>query len=157
MVSNNELKYYSSLKQKKYREKEKKFLIEGFHLAEECLKSAYKMETIILKDDIDESEHKNILAKASKKNINIEKLPSKQFSKLSETKEPQGIISIVNKPDNPGGNNSFGNNVIALDRINDPGNLGTIIRTAYWFGIDSIIVSAGSADIYNSKVLRSSQ
>jgi TrmH family RNA methyltransferase len=157
LVSNNDLKYYSSLKQKKYREKEGKFLIEGFHLIEECLSSQYKMETIFLNDDTDEKEHKNILVKASKKNISIEKLPAKLFGKLSETEHSQGIIGVVNKRETASGNNSLGNNVIALDRINDPGNLGTIIRTAYWFGIDSILISTGSADIYNSKVLRSSQ
>ena len=156
-LSNNDVKYFASLKQKKIRESENKFLVEGFHLIEECLNSSYVIETIVLKNGVGLEKHKEIKNKASEINVRIESVPEKLFVKLSETENTQGIVGIVRMPEAKKDNSTPGNEVIALDRINDPGNLGTIIRTAYWFGIDSVLISKNSADIYNSKTLRASQ
>jgi TrmH family RNA methyltransferase len=158
MLSKNEVKYYSSLKHKKYREIEDKFLIEGFHLIEECLSSAYLMECVIKSDEINliDFDKLNILLKH--KNVPLHSLKPALFDKLTETKNSQGIIGVVKEKFQSNINElSSANLVIALDRINDPGNLGTIIRTAYWFGVDGILISNGSVDIYNSKVIRATQ
>jgi len=156
-LSNNDVKYYASLKQKKVRESENKFLIEGFHLIEECLNSSYVIEAIVLRNGVGLEKHKEVKSKASEKNVRVESVPEKLFDKLAETENSQGIVGVVRIPEAKKDNAPPGNEVIALDRINDPGNLGTIIRTAYWFGIDSVLISKNSADIYNSKTLRSSQ
>jgi len=150
-LTNNELKYYSSLKVKKYRELEKKLLVEGTHLLVECLSSPYKnhIEKIIIRNDFDTSD----LYISEFEN---EDVSSKDFAKLSDTVNPQGIIAVVNMPEIPAQKISD-NLVIALENVNDPGNLGTIIRTAYWFGITNILISENSADVYNPKTLRSSQ
>jgi TrmH family RNA methyltransferase len=155
MLTSNELKYYSSLKHKKFKEREKKFLIEGRHLVEECLKSSYCMEVLF----VDEKNFKDkyILTIAKEKKIRIEKLKSKQIDKLSETKTPPGIIGVVHIKENKTIDLSGMSLMVALDSINDPGNLGTIIRTAYWYGVDYLLVGADSVDIYNPKVVRSSQ
>ena len=84
--------------------------------------------------------------KIEEKKIKTETLPEKSFNKLSETEKSQGIIGIVSKKTDSVVNLKS-KLVIALDRITDPGNLGTIIRTAYWFGVESILVSIKSADI----------
>ncbi len=156
-LSNSDIKYLSSLKRKKFRGSEKKFLIEGFHLIEECLGSSYVLETIVFRKGTDSAAAKRIMDKAAGKKISFETLSEKSFEKLTETEKSQGIIGVVRIPEKVNGTEFSGNIVIALDKINDPGNLGTIIRTAYWFGINSIIISKDSADIYNSKTLRSSQ
>ncbi|MGH2575887.1 MAG: TrmH family RNA methyltransferase [Ignavibacteria bacterium] len=158
MLSAYDVKYYSSLKQKRYRKKENKFLIEGFHLIEECLNSSYNIELIVLSDVLKSKADKLLFEKARRRNVPVEYVSNRLFNKLSETENSQGIVGVVfqnesvffydrelNKP------------LVALDCITDPGNLGTIIRTAYWFNIDCILIGKGSVDVYNSKVLRSSQ
>jgi RNA methyltransferase, TrmH family len=156
MLSAKELKILVSLKQKKYREKEGRFLIEGFHLIEECLSSSFYLEKIIIRKDINENKINEIKKKFKNGVPEINEIPLIQFKKIADTENPQGIIGVVRIPAK-NENIGTGNLIIALDRINDPGNLGTIIRTAYWFGADRILLGENSADIYNSKVIRSSQ
>lgn len=155
MLSANDIKYYASLKQKKYRKEHKQFLIEGFHLIEECLNSPYELEYIILRNDIDLSAHPGILSKISKNKTKVDALPENAFNKLVETESSQGVVGVVNIPETD--ESDEGEIILALDRINDPGNLGTIIRTAYWFNVKTILLSENSADVFNSKVIRSSQ
>ncbi len=155
MLSSNLIKELASLKQKKYRNEYGKFLIEGFHLVEECLRSAYELEYIILREGTDLQGKDAILEMISQNKTIVEPLPEKLFSKLVETEASQGIIGVVKKI--PQLNNKSGNIIIALDKISDPGNMGTIIRTAWWFGVKDIWLSEDCADPYNSKVIRSTQ
>jgi len=158
MLSNNDVKYYASLKLKKHRESENKFLIEGVHLVEECLSSPYTVECIISSDKTGRDTYRDLIEHSNEKKIPFYSLKNVQFSKLTETKNSQGIMAVVQKkPAEEVSGLSKSRLVIALDKINDPGNLGTIVRTAYWFGADSVITGVNSVDIYNSKVLRSSQ
>src|SRR5438105_13437278 len=123
MISSADLKFYSSLKQKKYREESGKFLIEGFHLIEECLSSSYFLDLIIIRDDIELSNYPAISKKIKEKKVKIETLPAKSFNRLSDTEQSQGIIGIVSKKLNSG-YHLHPNIIIALDMINDPVNLG---------------------------------
>jgi len=157
MLSTNEIKRLCSLKQKKYREKEKKFLIEGFHLIEEILKSDYDLQKVIIRSDVKLNEHQNIFPALKRKHIRIEPVTAGLFNKLSETKNSPGIIGVAGQNSRSVQDYSNSDVIIALDRINDPGNLGTILRTAYWFGVKTVLLSTGSVDVFNSKVLRSSQ
>lgn len=153
MLIQNELKYYSSLRQKKIRRKENKFIIEGQRLVDEALKSELKFEVLI----INEAYHKKSIPDLSKhrKNLRIEQISNKKFLKLCETESPQGIVAVLNIPVTYLNIRDNENLIVALDNISDPGNVGTIIRTCDWFGIKNIIVSNGSVDIYNAKVIRS--
>ena len=160
MISSADLKLYSSLKQKKYREESGKFLIEGFHLIEECLNSSYSLSLIIIRDDIYLENYTAVSKKVKSKKVLVESLPVKTFNKLSETENSQGIIGVVSKKRSSQENIKAASKpelIVALDRITDPGNLGTIIRTSYWYGVGKILVSGNSVDIYNSKVIRASQ
>ncbi|MCX6165263.1 MAG: RNA methyltransferase [Ignavibacteriae bacterium] len=152
-MTNEKLKLYSKLKQKKYREENKQFLIEGIHLIEECLKSKYYKKNIVeifLRKDF---ENEKILNKL--KNVEFEYLSDTDYKKLTETENSQGIIGLVHNQENLP---FLGSKIIcALDNINDPGNLGTILRICWWFGVENILISKNSADIYNSKVIRASQ
>ncbi|HMS65917.1 MAG TPA: RNA methyltransferase [Ignavibacteria bacterium] len=162
MITNNDLKYYEKLKQKKHRDAENKFLIEGVHIIEECLKSeTYRkhLEKIIVREDFNNEKAFDIIKNADHI-ADIEFLPESKFNKLSETVNSQGIIGVVSKPDkfiNQEKTDQINSIVVAVENVNDPGNLGTIIRNCHWFGADELILSGNSVDIYNSKVIRSSQ
>jgi len=147
---------YSLLKQKKYRDSENKFLIEGIHLVEECLKSKYYRDNIEKIFVLNGFSDKSFLNKIDSR-ADVVFLDKKKFSKLSETVTPQGVIAVVSKNSKHSLRHSSQKVTVAVDSINDPGNLGTIIRTCYWFNVDELIVSKNSADIFNSKVIRSSQ
>lgn len=156
MLTTNEIKQFASLKQKKFRLEHGKYLIEGFHLIEECLSSPHGLEYIILRNDVDLQGHTAILEKIAQNKTIVEPLPEKLFNKLVDTESSQGIVGVVKRPDFKKAN-SNSELIIALDKVSDPGNLGTIIRTAYWFGVDQILLSEGCADPYNPKVVRSTQ
>jgi RNA methyltransferase, TrmH family len=151
-LTNEELKYYIKLKQKKYREESKEFLIEGVHLIEECIKSKYykkNLYKVFVRNDFDDNIIKSL------KNFEIEYLPATGFNKLAETENSQGIIGVVQMQENlPLQNSKI---ICAIENLNDPGNLGTIMRTCWWFGVDNILIGKDSVDIYNSKVIRASQ
>ncbi len=154
MGTNSEgIKYYSKLKQKKYREERREFLIEGIHLIEECLRSKYyrdKIWKIFIRSDFPKENIRDNF-----RDVEINVLKAVDFKKLTETESSQGIIGAVEMQNEfPNQNDNI---ICALERINDPGNLGTIMRTCRWFGIESILISRDSADIYNSKVIRASQ
>ena len=153
-------KYYEKLKQKKYRREIKKFLIEGDNLVFECLESErYRdsIEAVFVRRDY---ENGTLLKKIYTEipNVRVEDLTESVFNKLSETVSPQGIIACVRNIETPEINGSFNSDlIIALDNINDPGNLGTIIRTCYWFGVKEILLGNDTVDHLNPKVIRASQ
>ena len=153
-MTNNEIKNIIKLSQKKYREEENKFIIEGKHLIDECLKSDYirKTEKIYVAKSFEDNR---IINQIEKNNIPIEYISDKEFKKISETKSPQGILAVLNKKSDT--DKPEGNIIFCLDTINDPGNLGTIIRTLWWFGIKDLLLSENSTDPYNSKCIRATQ
>ncbi|MCX7877208.1 MAG: RNA methyltransferase [Ignavibacteria bacterium] len=155
MITARELKVLISLKKKKYRQFYRKFLVEGIHLSEECLKSSHKPERIILREGFKLSSYPTLFKLIKKTKVNVSILSADKFNKISDTENSQGIICVLpfleSKPE------VTGDLVLGLDRISDPGNLGTIFRSAYWFGVKDVLISEGSADIYNSKVIRASQ
>lgn len=140
-LNNNKIKEYSKLLEKKYRDETNKFLVEGEHLVKEAYQSNLLQEIILTEDysiDID----------IKKTYVTYEVL-----KKLSNVKTPQKIIGIVSKKKEE----SIGNRILILDDIQDPGNLGTIIRSSVAFNIDTIILSPNTVDLYNDKVIRSSE
>lgn len=131
---NPKIKMYSKLIQKKYRDEMNMFIIEGHHLVEEAKKHNIIVEVLTSDDSIEGTY-------VSQDIIN----------KLSTTQTPQKVIAICNKIESK----ELGNKVLVLDNVQDPGNVGTLIRSALSFWFDSVVVSG--CDIYNSKVIRSSQ
>lgn len=158
MLTKNDIKYYSSLKKKKYREQEGKFLIEGYHLIEECLNAPYTIECIIYSKTVSEDVNDKLLTRFGAKNIPFHVINKSSFEKLTDTETTQGIAAVVLKKENPPVSSLFESDlIIALDRITDPGNLGTVIRSAYWFGAGGILIGRDSVDLYNPKAIRSTQ
>ena len=140
-IDNKIIKEFKKLEQKKYRDLNNLFLIEGKHLIEEAYKTGYLQEIIVSEYEQYDLDIKTTIV--SPKVINY----------LSSLENNDGIIGICRKLKN----NEIGNNILLLDNIQDPGNLGTIIRSAVAFNINTIILGKGSVDLYNPKVLRSTQ
>lgn len=157
MLSSKDLKFFTSLKLKKNRIKFGKFLIEGNHLIQECLRSEYKMECAIVCTGFGNEESAVLIESISSAKIPVHFVKKHQFSKISETESSQGIIGVVQKKEGREIDYDSGELIVVLDHINDPGNLGTIIRTCSWFNVDYMIMSKDSVDLYNSKVIRSTQ
>ncbi len=128
----------------KLTNKDNYFLIEGVHLIDEALKNNLVKEIFLVEKFL--SIYKNF--------PNICLVNDKVIKKLSSVEEPQGIIALCEKKQVHKSNN---NKILILDSIQDPGNLGTIIRSAAAFNFDKIIASPNSVSLYNQKVLRSTQ
>lgn len=140
-IDNKKIKELKKLNMKKYRDESNLFLIEGEHLVLEAYKKGVLKELLL-----EENTKLNLDVDTSYLSRNVIKY-------LSELDNPSNIIGICEKMSEQ----ELGNKVLVLDDIQDPGNLGTIIRSAVAFNIDSIVVSTNTVDIYNSKVIRASQ
>ena len=140
-LQNERIKNLSKLLDKKYRDIEGKFLVEGKNLVEEAFKSGLLLEVIKCDDVLEDYDVQTTL------------VTYEVIKKLSNTIHPQRIIGVVKKVEEK----ELGNKVLILDDIQDPGNLGTIIRSSLAFNIDSIVLSNNSVDMYNDKVIRSSE
>ncbi|MBN2572893.1 MAG: RNA methyltransferase [Ignavibacteriales bacterium] len=154
MLTKNELKYYSSLLIKKFRDEENKFLIEGKKISEEALNSNYQIEIALYTHKFFRKE-RSLIKKLNLRNIRQELLKEEEFVKVSDTQNPQGITFVLKKKDRNIDIPINENFIIGLENISDPGNLGTIIRNCDWFGLNNLILNENCAEIYNPKVLRS--
>lgn len=151
------IKRIKQLEYKKYREKYQQFLLEGVNLIEEGLKNNAEFHFVVYKDTfLNDSYNEELISCLLEKNILVYNVPDVLFEYIADTESPQGIISVVAKPqfDFQSILETSGTNLLVLDRIQDPGNMGTILRTADASGIDGVIVIKGSVDLYLSKTIR---
>jgi TrmH family RNA methyltransferase len=156
MINTNELKYYASLQNKKYRKIENKFLIEGKKIIEEGLRSNYDWEKVFITAKFEETTPE-LIKKIRLGKVPLEVLKPIEFKRISDTKAPQGIAAVLKKKRTVFSPSRIKDKfLVYLEDISDPGNLGTIIRNCDWFGINNILLSKKSAEIYNPKVLRAS-
>lgn len=139
MLSNNEIKKIKSLQQKKYRDEYGLFIAEGEKMVKEAADSPFHVEQVYRKEDITENVMKKISALAN----------------------PSPALAVIRKPaDLILGSNDLHKAIkdkglyLALDSMRDPGNLGTVIRVADWFGVDAIFASMDTVDIFNPKVVQ---
>ena len=141
-LSKNHLKLIISLSQKKYRHKYKLFIVEGIKVVQEFLNSSYELEILFSTE-----------SSFSYLDSFIE-VSEQELKKISSLKTPNKVIALFKIPVEK--NSSPSGLIVALDAINDPGNLGTIIRLCDWFGIDQLLCSKETVDCYNTKVVQSS-
>ena len=150
MLSKNKIKFIKSLTQKKYREKFQLFTVEGIKILLELLDSDYIIDELFSCIELPDKLTNNI------KILNYTSISESEIKTISNLKTPQGIICIVKKAkENHTDINTSELNLV-LDNIQDPGNMGTIIRLANWFGINNVICSNNCVDIYNPKVIQAS-
>ena len=141
-LSKNHIKLITSLSQKKYRQKHKLFVVEGVKVVHEFLNSSYELEIVFSTDTDFSSTNKFI------------EVTDQELKKISSLKNPNKVLAIFKIPNQI--NPIMGGLILALDSINDPGNLGTIIRLCDWFGIEQLVCSNETVDCFNSKVVQAS-
>ncbi len=147
-IQNPKVKQWKKLLTKKERDKSGTFLVEGFHLVEEALKQSDSVMEIIVSDKT------GLPPRWDSGEIPVTIVTEEISNSLSDTEAPQGIFAVCRQLqiDVPNAKT-----YLLIDAVQDPGNLGTMIRTADAAGIDAVVVGKGSVDVYNSKVLRSGQ
>ena len=158
MLSKEKLKELVKLKTKKGRNTQGRFLIEGLRLCEEMANSNWDAESVLFTSAFqDSTAGKKLLRKFERRKVKTIPAKSDVVKKLSDTVTPQGIICVVKiKKFSLAEAWSKGSSILlALDQIRDPGNVGTLIRTADAFGIDGVILSTDTVELYNPKVVRS--
>ncbi len=146
MLTKNELKYIQSLRHKRQRDADGLFIAEGPKLAEEVINSPFVKHVYAVKSWLQKIT--NVGAPATE-------ISEIELSRISNLQTPNEVVVVAEQPAITGEPMLKGRLTIVLDGIQDPGNLGTIIRIADWFGIDQIICSSDCADVYNPKVVQS--
>ena len=151
MISKNKIKHLRSLGTKKNRENNHKSILEGVRLINESIKQNAEIEGIWIS-----KEFSNLKNQIINKNHLIDYIEVDDFKILSNTEHSQGIIAEVNTNLKHIANfeKKLNENIVVVDSISDPGNLGTIFRTCAWFGIKTIILSKNTTDAFNPKCLR---
>jgi len=142
MITKNQIKLVKSLRLKKNRIQSGFFIAEGEKIVDELIESDLYMVNIFSVSE----KYKNL--------ENYVSINSAQLKQISNLKSPNNVLGVFKIPTNP--EIDFNSNIVALEDVNDPGNLGTIIRLCDWFGIKDIICSKNSVDCYNPKVIQSS-
>lgn len=147
-LSKNEIKLIKSLQIKKSRESNRLFVVEGVKLVEELLQQKkFKIDGIFFTEDFDAELPKN---------IHSFKISQSELERISGLVTPNKVLAVVKYPTEIIPDWSKENFVLILDEIKDPGNLGTILRTADWFGVNTVISSLTSVDLFNPKVIQAS-
>jgi len=149
---NSLIKQIKKLKEKKHRLENKAFLVEGFRFIEEALKSSFNVKYIFINENADKEYCEKYIS-VHECNAEIYIVSDIVFKTLTSTETPQGAIAVVeNKVLNLKYCEGF---YVLVDKVQDPGNLGTIIRTAHAADGLGIILTKGTVDVYNEKTLRS--
>ncbi len=147
MITKSQIKHIRSLDDKKYRNECKQFVVEGDKMVKELLKSNFKVLELFSKNDW---AAQNLSKKTYP--FKITDVDQNRFQQMSSLSTAQDVLALVELPTLP--LTPHYNIAIALDNIQDPGNLGSIIRIADWFGIDTILCNANTVDCFNPKVIR---
>lgn len=145
-IQNEQVKQWRKLHKRKFRVKLKQFLIEGFHLIEEAFNSGWEIETVIIQEGVQPPDWMDA--------DRIVVVDTRVFNEITQMETPQGIAAVVHIKELAVQLDNF---VLLVDAVQDPGNLGTIIRTADAAGFSQIVLGTGTVDVYNDKVVRASQ
>lgn len=149
---NSTLKEAKKLKDKRHRVEENKFLVEGFRFVSEALASSFEVISIFISDVHSERWENYKIEEKLQKDTKVYWVKDKILSSLCSTDTPQGIVAVVNnKKIEIKNSRGF---YILVDKVQDPGNMGTIIRTAHAAGALGVIITSGTVDVYNEKTLR---
>lgn len=153
-IQNKKVKEWKKLLTRKGRKKQQKYIIEGLHLVEEAIKTRQSIDALLVRDDkLD--EYKDLISiyeEASR----IVCITEEISAALSDAVTEQGILAVINSKESLS-ELSAQRPLLLLDGVQDPGNLGTLIRTADAAGFEGVIIGTGSVDLYNPKALRSAQ
>ena len=151
-IQNSLVKHWKKLVlTRKERDKSKEFLIEGFHLVEEALKKDDAILALIVREGVDIPKDWQI------EGVHIVEVTNAVANEIAETERSQGIFAHCRQPEYEEDAHSSWKKLLLIDSVQDPGNVGTMIRTADAAGIDAVILGSGTADPYSPKTVRSAQ
>ena len=152
---NETIKHIRKLKEKKYRDEYGEYVIEGIKLINEAIEENANIKTILVCDNCKKQEkiNQNSMYEVAKQNCLY--VDEKVFNTITDVQNPQGILAVVEKKGEEKEINYNEDVIVVLDDIQDPGNIGTILRTLDSIGLSQVIISKKSGDVYNSKVVRS--
>lgn len=151
---NPKVRTWSTLKTKKGRTEENEYIVEGMRLVEELLNSERDVTSLLWNVGTDELPE-DVLQKAKERSIPVFELSPKAFEAVSDTVTPQGVIAIATIPSAHEATETA-SHVMLLDGVQDPGNVGTLIRSAEAFGFHKLCCGTGTVDAYAPKVVRAS-
>lgn len=159
MPGKTTLKFISSLKQKKNRKENNLFILEGEKLIDELLISSFKIHSVYATDQW--LKENNVSTDAGLQSpgstVPVHKVTDRELNRISSLSTPNKVLALVYKPDYKLVTADLhGNITLVLDNVQDPGNLGTLIRTCDWFGINNIVCSENSTEVTNPKVIQAS-
>lgn len=140
-LKNPKVAAWKALKDRKGRRESGCFLVEGRKMVEEALKSAFDVETVLVQEGMELPDGLT---------MPVYELPAHVLAAVCDTKTPQGIAAVVRMKEQ----SALGKHIVVLDGVQDPGNVGTIIRTADAAGLDGVLLSTQCADVFSPKVLR---
>ncbi|HEY6952956.1 MAG TPA: RNA methyltransferase [Bacteroidota bacterium] len=157
-ISKSELKFLRSLSQKKVRDLERKFVVEGWRALKDALNSDFRISLVAMTHQYaTDPDHQSFIGEIDARKIQRKELTEIEIGQVSETVHAQGVVAVVeqNNVSLDGALKRGPSLVVFADHIADPGNLGSIVRTCDWFGADALVLSEGCVDLYNDKVVRS--
>lgn len=156
-LQNEQVKYVVSLQRRKTREEAGAFVVEGWRFVEEAVRRNAPIKKVFFCLECESLEWQPLLKRLHEQNIPFEEVDERVIRKMSATEEPQGILAVVSKTNYswPDVHIDRKTVLLILDGIQDPGNLGTILRTALASGVRYVCLTPGTVDLYNPKVLRS--
>lgn len=160
MISKARVKYLRSLKLKKFRDQEKKFLVEGFRLTSEAVSSHFTVELLVHTSEFARNpEHAKLIEDCRKRKVEVAEVSRRDLDSFADTVTSQGVAALVqqrqHRLEDLSRSAQRPHVIVALDAVSEPGNAGTIIRTADWFGVSAVLMGRGGVELYNPKVVRS--
>jgi TrmH family RNA methyltransferase len=160
MLSKARLKYLRSLKLKKFRDQEKRFVVEGFRLTSEAVSSDFLVELLVhTYEFVKTPEHAQLIEACRKRGVEVAEVNPRDLESFADTVTSQGVAALVRQReyrlDDLSRSSQLPQVIVALDAVSEPGNAGTIIRTADWFGVSAVLMGRGGVELYNPKVVRS--
>ncbi|MEJ2548319.1 MAG: RNA methyltransferase [Gemmatimonadota bacterium] len=153
MISRSLHKRLSALTRRKERERTGLFLAEGWRVVEELVEAGVEVQLCLYIDEAaSESQVRGILDRLGERRVPCERVSERELAELSDTVTPQGILVVAGIP--RGDRQPVGSRLLVVDGVQDPGNLGTLIRTAEALGVEGVIVLPGTVDPWSPKVVR---
>ena len=156
-LQNEQVKHVVNLQRRKGREAARQFVVEGRRFVEEALHRGAKISRVFVCPQREQPEWRPLIEQLRIVQVPIEEIDERLLHKMSSTVEPQGILAVVSQPSFTWEDIKVDPQTVLLiiDGIQDPGNLGTILRTALAAGVRQVCLTKGTVDLYNAKVLRS--
>lgn len=157
-LSKGELRYCRSLSQKKVRQVERKFILEGWRALKEVLNSATKVDLVAVHPRfLQDPDYSRLLSELESRGIPVKEADDIQLRQIADTVHAQGVIAVVQQKHDDLERISLdrASMIVAVDAVSDPGNLGSIIRSSDWFNVDALLLGRGCVELYNEKLVRS--